>query len=162
MPELPNNPLLPQHPAGGAPETKTWTSSFMHTLGRIWAELIFVVNALCKVDTLANRRSTPEMNEGFFAASDTRQLFVGISGTWENLGPRRGTATVAEAATTVAVSLSPAEPDDSYVVNATPEDNLGSVWITSKATSGFTINVSTAAGAGGDTVGWTLWRTAAG
>ena len=162
MPSLPSNPMLPQHPQGGTPETKTWSGNFTHTLGRIWSELVFTVNTLCRVDTLANRRTTPQLNESFFAASNTRQLFVGVAGTWENVGPRRALATIANTATSVTVTLTPAEPDTSYLVVATAEDNLGAIWITSKLAGSFVINSAVAAGVGGDTVGWTLWRTASG
>lgn len=92
MPDLPSNPLLPQHPFGGDPTTKTWAAALLRTLTRLWSDIISVVNALSDVDTLANRRSTPDINEIFFTATDTDQLFIGVSGAWRHTNRVGGTS----------------------------------------------------------------------
>jgi hypothetical protein len=48
--------------------------------------------------------------------------------------------------TTTTVSLPVPEPDTAYAVSCTTNANLGSVWITGKATNQFVINTGTAAG----------------
>jgi hypothetical protein len=74
-----------------------------------------------------------------------------------NTDDKSGTATVAEGDTSVAVDFTNLgmtdQPDTSYSIQLTPGANVTS-WYTSKATSGFTVNVSSAAGAGGTPVGW--------
>ena len=74
------------------------------------------------------------------------------------VGPRRGSATIAAAGTSVAVTLSPAEADANYRLGLTTNYDNGGIWYTSKAASGFTVNVKTAAPGGGATVDWTLTR----
>lgn len=77
-------------------------------------------------------------------------------GFWKELekrAPRCGSVTFATA-TTAAVTLSPPEISTDYmVVVEAPEDRR--VWITSKATTGFTINVSANSAA---TYNWALIR----
>ena len=90
--------------------------------------------------------------------SDTKQLFAGVAGAWENPGPRRGTATILAAATSVAVTLSPAENAATYYLELSANFNNGGLWWTLKATGGFTVNCATAAPGGGGTVDYTLWR----
>ena len=91
MPNLPSNPIFPQHPGGQYPETQSWVASFLHTFGRVLHDVIHTVNALCKVDTIANRSSAPQINEIFFVASDTYQEYVGIAGDWSAVGRVGGT-----------------------------------------------------------------------
>lgn len=70
-----------------------------------------------------------------------------------NRVPITGTATFA-AATTVAVSFTTAEPSAAYHVNIDGGENK-TFWVTSKTTTGFTINASASTSA---TVGWELIR----
>lgn len=164
MPQLPEIPDLPQVKRPSAQQDVTlsdvqqWSRVLVASLSRLWTNMAYTYNALLRVDTLANRTATPDLDESLFVTSDTNQLFAGVSGAWQNAGPRRGRTTVAEAATTAAVTLSPAENATTYSLSLTPSYNAGAVWYTAKATSGFTINVATAAPAGGGTVDWTLWR----
>ena len=158
MPDLPAQIVLPPMTPDAANATAGWAMGLQQTLTRLWAQLHFVVNGLSKVDTLANRRSTPIFNEAFFTASNTKQTFAGVAGVWENVGPRRGSATILAAATTVAVTLSPAEPDANYRLSLSTNYSHGGLWWTLKATTGWTINAATAAPGGGATVDWTLTR----
>jgi hypothetical protein len=67
--------------------------------------------------------------------------------------PITGTVTFA-AATTAAVTFTTALPDANYQVHVdAPEDRR--VWVTSKATTGFTINVSASSS---ETYCWTVLR----
>ena len=91
MPNLPSNPVFPQHPGGQYTETQGWVASFLLTFGRVLHNLIQTLNALCKVDTIANRSSAPQINEIFFVASDTYQEYVGIAGAWSAVGRVGGT-----------------------------------------------------------------------
>ena len=91
MPNLPSNPVFPQHPGGQYPETQSWVASFLHTFGRVLHDVIHTVNALCKVDTIANRTSAPQINEILFVASDTYQEYVGSAGAWVAVGRVSGT-----------------------------------------------------------------------
>lgn len=83
----------------------------------------------------------------FDASADAptqRRVYAGGAwGVWRRLsGVRSGTATFS-AATTVAVVLSPAEPDTNYKIVLTPAaDPVGRLWFASKATGGFTITNS--------------------
>ena len=90
MPSLPPNPSMSE-PIKDDPvlTMHRWNQFF----GRIWSSLVFVVNALCKVDTLANRLATPPLNEIIFVASDTYQMYVGINGVWAAVGRVGGTVT---------------------------------------------------------------------
>ena len=69
-----------------------WGRSFQRAFLRLWISALYVVNALCKVATLAKQTSTPDLNETFFVASDTYQQYVGIAGTWAAVGRVSGTA----------------------------------------------------------------------
>jgi hypothetical protein len=69
----------------------------------------------------------------------------------------RGTVATPASGNTVAVTLSPAEPDASYYIWVEADRNQGSMWVTSKATGGFTIN-SEAAFTSGGTINWLLVR----
>ncbi|HAM54126.1 MAG TPA: hypothetical protein DCQ64_01395 [Candidatus Rokubacteria bacterium] len=158
MPNLPSQPILPGPDAPEGPSLKRWGEGLVATLRRHWVQLTYVVNALSLVDTLANRTSTPGINHIFFTASDTKQTFVGVGGAWENVGPRRGSATLTAGNSSVAVTLSPAEADTSYRLTLSTNYNAGDLWWTSKATSGFTINTETVAPGGGATVDWLLTR----
>lgn len=65
------------------------------------------------------------------------QMPMGAAGNMNNV-------TVAASATSLVVTLNPAQPDTNYAINITPNWNAGSVWYTAKTASGFTINWSTA------------------
>ena len=67
------------------------------------------------------------------------------------------TAAFGAATTSVAVSFGSSLADADYVVVATPGWNT-KIWVTSLATSGFTITVSDAPGGGGGTVYWAVVR----
>lgn len=80
----------------------------------------------------------------------------------ENL---RGSVTIEGTDTTGAVTFGTAEPDATYFISVTPSALSasaaapGNVWVTSKATSGFTINIETAPGASESvTLDWHLIR----
>lgn len=164
MPQLPEIPNLPRlRPKAHVDDVSLddvaqWTRQLNTTLARLWTNMVYTYNALFRTDTLANRTTTPDLNESFFGASDTKQLFGGVDGAWENLGPRRGRQAVAEAAATATVTLSPAENATTYSLTFAPSYNAGAVWYTAKATGSFVINVATVGPAGGGTVDWTLWR----
>ena len=92
MPNLPQVAQLPP-PAGPAEaDLRQWSLGFTSAFVRLWIGLVHVVNALCKVDTAANRPSTPELNETFFYEHDTERLRIGVSGVWEHVGRLTGTA----------------------------------------------------------------------
>jgi hypothetical protein len=66
--------------------------------------------------------------------------------------------TIVNPATTSAVTFGTAEDDADYEITVFDfEENMGAYWITSKTTSGFTINVATTP-AGTATVHWMLTR----
>lgn len=153
MPALPTTPTLPDPERDHA----GWAALFLRAFQGLWTRLIFTVNALCKVDTLANRTDEPDLDETFFVVSDTKQLFAGVSGAWQNVGPRRGQATITNPDTTATVTLSPAEPDTAYHVELTPNYATTVFW-SGKATGQFVVNVGTAPGATG-LVDWALWRS---
>ena len=91
MPGLPQAPQLPPEPSGTTPADR-WGVSFQRAFRHLWTAAIYVVNAICKADTLANRPSTPDLDEIFFVASDTDQVFVGVSGAWKEVGRIGGTS----------------------------------------------------------------------
>ena len=112
MPALAQQPRMPSIPDIEDPkQLAQWVDSFHRTFQRLWTEMMYTLNALCKVDTLANRSSTPALDETFFVSSDTSQLWGGVSGAWVNVGPRRGLASITNAASSVTITLSPAEPN---------------------------------------------------
>ena len=159
MPALAQQPRMPSIPDIEDPkQLAQWVDSFHRTFQRLWTEMMYTLNALCKVDTLANRSATPALDETFFVSSDTSQLWGGVSGAWVNVGPRRGLASITNAASSVTVTLSPAEPNASYIVTATPTYST-TVYAAeaSKATNQFVLSFGTAAGAS-DSVNWVLWR----
>lgn len=51
--------------------------------GRQWTSAMQIVNASLKIDTAANRSTTPLFDESLFYASDTGVLTVGSAGVWE-------------------------------------------------------------------------------
>jgi len=121
-------------------------------------EIVLIINALSLVDTLASRTPLPHIDHIQYYASDTKQSFIGVAGAWQNMGPRRGSDTIANSATTKAVTLTPNEPDASYGVYVNLGYDNGGVWVTSKATTGFTVNVKTAAAGGNGGFRWILVR----
>lgn len=134
-----------------------WLGGLAITLQRAWGLLTATVNGLCKVDTLANRPGTIYQNELFYIASNTKQLFASVAGAWENVGPRRGSATFAATETTNTVTLSPAEANANYrlVLTGTWDSTLR---YGSKAAGSFVITAGTAAPGGGGTVDYLLVR----
>lgn len=134
-----------------------WIVGLGRGLQRAWTTLTATVNGLCKADTLANRAATIYQNELFFIASDTKQLFASVAGAWENVGPRRGSASVGAGLSTATVTLSPAEADANYRVMLTA--NWGTtVSYASKLAGSFVINTGTVAPGGGGTVDYLLVR----
>ncbi|MHB9023946.1 MAG: hypothetical protein ACYC7E_07170 [Armatimonadota bacterium] len=74
--------------------------------------------------------------------------YVGISATTTPAKNLRGiNRAVTQGATTYAVTFAVAEPDATYAVSVTPTWNT-TVWVTNKATTGFTVNFGTAAPSG--------------
>lgn len=51
--------------------------------GRQWTSAMQIVNAALKIDTAANRPTTPLFDESLYYASDTGVLSVGSAGVWE-------------------------------------------------------------------------------
>lgn len=163
MPGLPQQPLLPPTPTRAEArldpaKLHAWAESFTRAFARLWTTLTYVLNALCKVDTLANRPATPTLDEIFYFADNSKELFVADSGAWQMVGPRRGSATIAASGTSVTVTLSPAEANANYRLGLTTDYDNGGLWYTSKLAGSFVINVKTAAPGGGATVDWSLTR----
>lgn len=90
MPAVPQHPQLPPEPTSTDGLVR-WAVSFQRAFQRLWTTTVYVLNALSKVDTLANRTATPDIDETFFIASDTYQQYVGIGGTWAAVGRVGGT-----------------------------------------------------------------------
>lgn len=159
LPEIPQVPSLP-HAAGqlSTLALSDWVRAFSVAFHRLWVNMTYTYNALLRADTLSNRAATPDLNESAFVASDTKQLFVGVNGAWENAGPRRGSVSVSGGATTATVTLSPSEPDTNYHVVATARGNMGALWISSPAVGSFVVNVASAP-VGATDVDWALFRT---
>lgn len=158
MPSLPRQATFPGPEQADLPGFKRWGEAIAAALRHQWTQLTYVVNALSLVDTLANRTSTPGINHILFTASDTKQTFVGIAGAWQNVGPRRGSATITAGNTSVSVTLSPAEPNANYRLSLSTNYDHGRMWWTNKAVGGFDVTVITAAPGGGATVDWLLTR----
>ena len=66
-----------------------WLDSFEPALQRLWTSSTFVLNAISKNDTAANRPATPELNEPFFTETDTNQTYIAVAGVWKSLGDQR-------------------------------------------------------------------------
>lgn len=156
MPSLPQYPVLPPEPKD-IPAEK-WGTALQRAFQRLWTSAIYVLNALCKADTLANRPTTPDLDETFFYETNSKALSVGSAGAWVQVGPRRGSVTVTAAAFTAAVTLTPNEADTSYRVVLGANYDNGGLWITSRATTGFTVNSKTAAPGGNGTVDYLIMR----
>jgi len=62
-----------------------WTQAFHKVLQRQWTQAIQALNAVWKVDTIANRASTPLLDEAAFYAKDTGVCYLGIQGNWRVL-----------------------------------------------------------------------------
>lgn len=92
MPNLPQLAQVPIPAEAGDQGLRRWASAFTQAFVRLWITLVHTVNALCKVDTAANRLTTPELNETFYFAHDTDRLFVAVSGAWEEVGRLDGVA----------------------------------------------------------------------
>ena len=98
MPELPQFPLFTARQREGVqivgrPTTTddlvTWLNSFESAIQRLWTSLVFVVNALSRTDTAANKPTTPELNDILFTETDTNQTYVAVAGAWKSLGGQR-------------------------------------------------------------------------
>ena len=107
MPGLPEHPQLPPEPRGTTP-VERWGASFQRAFQRMWTSALYVLNALCKADTLANRPTLPDLNEIFYVASDTDQTFVGGAGAWREVGRVAGTSQGAVQFTEITAPAAPA------------------------------------------------------
>lgn len=81
-----------------------------------------------------------------------QRIFRDVTYAVNNRLPRPVTATCASGSTSSAITLDPAEPSAAYRIVLTPAFNAGSVWVTSKTATGFTINNATATPSGGSTM----------
>ena len=108
--------------------------------GSIAADI--TLNLPTTADTLVGRATT-----------DTLSNKTGLSATATAANNLRGTVTFS-AATTKAVMFGVAEPDASYFI-ALSGNATGYCWVTSKATTGFTINCSVS---NSNAVDWLLIR----
>jgi hypothetical protein len=91
-----------------------------------------------------------------YTASDTKQSYVGVSGAWSNLGPRRGRVTMAGGETTLTVTLSPAEPNTNYSVMFSNNWQSGHIRWTAKNTGDFRLAWAGTAAAAGEILDWIL------
>lgn len=157
MPDLPQQPEVGEAPRSSN-DVVPWAGGFIRGFTRLWTSLVFVVNALCKADTLANKTSVPDLDETFYYETNSKALNVASGGAWEQVGPRRGAATITAGNTSVAVSLSPAEASASYRLSLSTNYDHGGVWWTAKATGGFTANVKNVAPVGGATIDYLILR----
>ena len=149
MPDIPRQLSLPRFTGKDVGEVETWGDNLIAAFIRVWTILVQTVNALSQTDTLAVRQSVPDLDHIFFTESDSLVTSVAVAGVWEHVGPRRGNVTINNPATTVAVTLTPNEPDANYRIAPGADYNAGFVWTTVKATTGFTLNVTTSPGASG-------------
>jgi len=97
------------------------------------------------------RRGDPE--EGYLVV---QQMVLFLRDVFDKAmaGQARGTATIVQSTTSVNVSL-PSAVGAVYSVALAPlNDPVGRYWVTSKTTSGFTINLSAAAPVGGVAFDW--------
>jgi len=157
MPSLPQQPQLPATATPETPEGR-WITSFVKSFQQLYFQLTYVLNTMCRVDTLANRPATPVLNETFFIPSNTSQLYAAVSDAWVNVGPRRGLTAIGNGASSVTITLSPAEANASYIVTATPTYATTVYAVeANKAAGQFVLTFGTAAGAS-DSVNWVLWR----
>jgi hypothetical protein len=107
MPAIPQQPQLPATATPETPEGR-WITSFVKSFQQLWFNLTYVLNTMCRVDTAANRSTTPLLNETFFYANDTERLFVGVDGAWEHVGRLNGVADGVMLFTEVADPAAPA------------------------------------------------------
>ena len=157
MPSLPQQPQLPATATPETPEGR-WITSFVKSFQQLYFQLTYVLNTMCRVDTLANRPATPTLNETFFIPSNTSQLYAAVSDAWVNVGPRRGLPALGNGASSVTITLSPAEADASYIVTAMPTYATTAYAVeANKAATQFVLTLGRGAGAS-DSVNWVLWR----
>lgn len=101
MPNLPQNLDFPR--ATATSKLEDWTQAFHKVLQRQWTQLTQAVNAVWKVDTLANRSSTPLLDEAAFYAKDTGVCYLGVQGNWRVLtGWTGAVASITSSSTLVA------------------------------------------------------------
>lgn len=81
MPDLQQTVNLPAFTAG-------WAGPFLTA----WRLMIQTLNALSRVDTTANKPSTPALDHIFFTESDTHRTFVAVDGAWKHIERLDGTA----------------------------------------------------------------------
>lgn len=86
MPNLSMHLQLPALPNTADAEVRAWAESLTRVLDYSWQGMIYVLNALLTVDTLANRPATPEIDQILFMASDTGELFAAVDGAWVAVG----------------------------------------------------------------------------
>ena len=157
MPSLPQQPQLPATATPETPEGR-WITSFVKSFQQLYFQLTYVLNTMCRVDTLANRPATPALNETLFIPSDTSQLYGAVAGAWVNVGPRRGLTAIGNGASSVTITLSPAEANASYIVTATPTYATTVYAVeANKAAAQFVLTFGTAAGAS-DSGNWGPFR----
>jgi hypothetical protein len=98
---------------------------------------------------------------GMLLDGGTNQLLYltnvrGLTGGTVRPNNFRGTATLAAATTTIAVTFPTAEADANYRIALEAPYNA-TLWVTDKTTTGFTINASVAPGSN-TVIAWLLWR----
>ena len=105
-------PNVPQ--SFDAPHGTLTAESLARILGRQWTVIAQVLNATLKIDTAANRSSTPFVDESLFYASDTGILSIGVDGVWQLLSGVTGTVT-----TTTTTPYTILATDETILIDAT-------------------------------------------
>ena len=89
MPDMPPTLTLPNASGAQDPFLTNWASQENTALIAYFRAVVQLVNALSKVDTAANRATTPDFDHILFTESDSNQTYVAINGVWTSLGEQR-------------------------------------------------------------------------
>lgn len=105
MPNLPQSFDYPRQLS--TEEAKTpdglwkWLQSYHKIIQRQWTAMVQVLNAVWKVDTAANRPTTPFLDEIAFYTSDTGVVYLGVQGVWRTINGWTGSTTSIAASDTM-------------------------------------------------------------
>lgn len=81
IPNLPQSLDTPRQPLEQDTQI-SWLEGFYRMLQQQWTRMVQVLNAVWKIDTAANKPTTPLLDEAAFYESDTGRVFLASAGLW--------------------------------------------------------------------------------
>jgi len=154
VPDIPQHISLPNLNEATLPIIEQWGNSLTQQLIRVWTSVVQTLNALSRVDTAANKLTTPLLDHVFFTESDTGITYIAVAGAWQvvtgNSGTLRTTAITTTTMATDSIILADATSGALTIDLLTAVGRTGRVYGVKKIDA--SANAVTVDPAGGETI----------